>query len=94
MQKYLDKEKGSILRRACRVFPRQALYWMISSSGIMIAAMIYAKSPVPQEQRLKKAQSNLIIVESILKYTPIPPQTPQNILSLDDLYSFLLISTS
>lgn len=59
----------------------------------MIEAMKYATIPVPQEQRVKNAQSNLIIVESILKYTPMPPHTPDNILSLDDLYNFLFINT-
>ena len=54
--------------------------------------MMYAKIPVPKKTT-STTQINLTIVESIPKYSAIPPQTPQSFLSTSDLYNFFIIIT-
>src|SRR5699024_5218862 len=56
--------------------PRIPFY--IGLSGMMTAAMIYASIPPPVHPNSTK--SSRIRVGSILKYSPMPPHTPQSIL--------------
>ena len=57
---------------------------------MMIAAMIYASNPEPPMSE-KTTQRILMSVGSVLMYSAIQPQTPQIILSVDDLVNFLFI---
>ena len=66
--------------------------------GMMIAAIMYATIPEPPRQQ-NTTHNNRITTGSILKYSPMPPQTPHNTLLLSDFVSlfvsifyFLLIS--
>ena len=52
--------------------------------GSIKAAIRYAKSPVPRH-RIEIAQMSLITVESVSKYSAIPPHTPKIFLSVSDL---------
>lgn len=52
--------------------------------GIMIAATMYARKPLPP-RKLNNIQASRTMVGSILKYSAIPPQTPLIILFTLDL---------
>ena len=52
-----------------------------ASSGIIIAAMIYAISPLEQLHTQITTASSRTSVGSMLKYSPMPPHTPHNIRS-------------
>ena len=54
---------------------------------MMIAAMIYASRPLPPS-RPNTTQPRRTSVESMLKYSARPPQTPASFLSVLLLYSF------
>ena len=69
-------------------------YMLYGFSGMMIAAMIYARIP-PPAAKLKNTIPSLTNVGSILKYSPIPEQTPASILLdvfLYNLFSIVLSS--
>ena len=53
---------------------------------MMIAATIYARSPLPTPNT-NNTNIKRMIVGSILKYSPIPPHTPHNTRFVDDLYN-------
>ena len=62
----------------------------MGSSGIINAAIIYAKKTGKPALKKKKAtQINLTIVTSISKYSAKPPHTPAKVLLCLDLYNFL-----
>ena len=58
--------------------------------GITKAAIIYAKRPQPAKKSAK-TKIKRTTVESMFKYSAIPPQTPQSFLSVFDLYNFFSI---
>ena len=58
-----------------------------------MAAIMYARIPLPPKQ-VNATQANLTRVASMLKYSAIPPHTPQIFLSCVLLYNFLLIAFS
>ena len=61
----------------------------ICLSGMMIAAMIYASIPPPVHPNSTK--SSRIRVGAILKYSPMPPHTPQSILFILERYNLLSV---
>jgi hypothetical protein len=63
-------------------------------SGIISAAIMYRITPGnPKEKQVSTAHKIRMSVGSRLKYSAIPPQTPEIFFS-DDLYSLLVIVVS
>ena len=60
------------------------LRYLLYSSGIMIATIKYAINPKPIAKK-PIIQRILMIVGSILQYSPIPPHTPNSFLLVLDL---------
>ena len=58
---------------------------------MMMAAIIYASIPPPVHPNSTNASR--ISVGSMLKYSPIPPHTPQSIRCFLDLYNLLSVIT-
>ena len=74
--------------RSSAIKPFRDSMILYGCSGIITAAIKYTRSPVPQLIHARSAPPSRINVGSILKYSAIPPHTPQIILFSLDLYNF------
>lgn len=75
------------IRKVCIL--KNRIPYKESGSGITSAAIKYTTSPVPQPANEQNIHMILMIVGSILRYSPMPPHTPHIVLLVAERVNFL-----